>query len=204
MHITIATSYYLRSIVRHISSTTSSSLSEVQLQLQVSFQDLKSTSMWITQVSLWFALLFTISAGREQLVGEQQPARMQCINRAGAKWTSVPITKIGSSQLRQTGTQSFDIPSVIPSSATEVLILADVEIGYSGPQTTAHYVKIYTEQNSQNFAKYIIVKSYHQSAWSTNSDNMWFPMPTSRKVYIDNTQAHTQNLFLNLHAIGYR
>ena len=160
--------------------------------------------MWITEVSLWFILLFTISTGQEQLVGEQQPAHMQCGHSAAVTWTSVPITKVASSLLRQTGTQSYDIPSVIPSSAKEVLVLADVQAGYSGPNDVIHYVKIYTQQNSHKFEKYIVLKSYHQSAWSVNSDNLWFPMTANRKVYVESSRAHTMNLKLNLNVIGYR
>ena len=156
--------------------------------------------MWITEASLLFTLLFTISAGQEQ----QPQVRMQCGSSAAVEWTSVPRTKIGSSQLRHAGTVAFDIPSVIPSSAKEVLVLADMQTGYSSPNDVIHYVKIYTQQNSHNFEKYIVLKSYHQSAWSINSDNLWFPMTTGHKVYVESAKAHTQNLILNLHAIGYR
>ena len=102
--------------------------------------------MWITEASLWFTLLFTISAGQEQ----QPQVRMQCGSSAAVEWTSVPRTKIGSSQLRHAGTVAFDIPSVIPSSAKEVLVLADMQTGYSGPNDVISYVKIYTQRSSRN------------------------------------------------------
>lgn len=154
--------------------------------------------MWITKIFLWFTLLFTVNAG-----DEQPQAHEQCWGSA-VEWTSVPRTLIGSTQLRHIGTQAYDIPSVIPSSAKEVLVLADMQTGYSSPNDVIQYVKIYTQKNSRNFEQYIILRSYHQSAWSTNSDNLWFPMTTGRKVYVESTKAHTQNLVLNLHAIGYR
>ena len=160
--------------------------------------------MWITKTFLLFTLLFAISAGHEKLASDQPPVRMQCGSSAAVEWTSVARTKIGSTQLRHAGTYSYDIPSVIPSSAKEVLVLADVQAGYSSPNDLIHYVKIYTQQKSRKFEKYIVLRSYHQSAWSINSDNLWFPMTTGRKVYVVSARAHTQHLVLNLHAIGYR
>ena len=167
-----------------------SSLLEVQCTT-ASLVKLKTRKMWITKTFLLFTLLFTIS----------EQAHAQCGSR---EWTSVTRTKIGSTQFRNTGTEAFDIPSVIPSSAKEVLVLADMQTGYSGPNDVISYVKIYTKRSSRNFEKYIVLRSYHQSAWSVNSDNLWFPMTTGRKVYVESAKAHTQNLVLNLHAIGYR
>ena len=118
-------------------------------------------------------------------------------------WTSVPITSMASSDLRQTGTMAYKIPNVIPSSAKEVMILTTVHVGNCGPSERVHYIKIYTQQNSHQYAKYIVLKSWQNGAWSTNSDNLWFPMTSGRQVFVELTTAHTGNLGMTLHAIGY-
>ena len=130
--------------------------------------------------------------------------QQQCDCNPAVNWTSVSMTSIGSSTLRQTGTTAYDIPSVIPSSAKEVLVLADVRVGYSGPVDRAHYIKIYTQENQKQYEKYILLYSYNQDAWNTNSDNLWFPMTSGRQVFVELTYAHSGNLGIYLHAIGYR
>ena len=119
-------------------------------------------------------------------------------------WTSVPMTRFVVSYLRDTGIHDYDIPSVIPSSAKEVLLLASAEIGKSEPQGQSHYIKIYTQQDSQTFEKYLFIKTYIQDAQSTNSDNLWFPMTSDRKVYVHVNFTHSGYLTFYLHAIGYR
>ena len=137
-------------------------------------------------------------------VTTQPPPAVQCDCAPPVNWTSVRMTSIGSTSLRTTGTLAYDIPSVIPNSAKEVLILASAYIGTSGPSVRDHYIKIYTQQGSQQFEKYIYIMTYSQDAVSTNSDNLWFPMTTGRQVFVELTYAHTDNLNFFLHAIGYR
>ena len=83
-------------------------------------------------------------------------------------------------------------------------MLADVRVGYSGPVDRAHYIKIYTQENQKQYEKYILLYSYNQDAWNTNSDNLWFPMTSGRQVFVELTYAHSGNLGIYLHAIGYR
>ena len=130
----------------------------------------------------------------------QQP----CDCSPTVNWTSVPMTTIGSSNLRHTGTLAYDIPSVIPSSAKEVLVLASTQVGGSGPNGFSHYIKIYTQQKQRQYEKYILLRTYAQNAWSTNSDNLWFPMTSGRQIFMELTAAHTGVLVAHLHAIGYR
>ena len=120
-------------------------------------------------------------------------------------WTSVPMTSIGSSELHHTGTLAYDIPAVIPSSAKEVLVLATVHAGNAGPNDCIHYIKIYTQYNQgRRYEKYIVVKSYKQEAWSTNSDNLWLPVTADRKIFVELNKAHTGNIDFTLHATGHR
>ena len=51
-------------------------------------------------------------------------------------WTSVPITEVGTSTLLSTGNSAFDIPSVIPSTAKNVLVYAAF---YTGNVSTSGY-----------------------------------------------------------------
>ena len=132
------------------------------------------------------------------------PVVQQCDCSPAVNWTSVPMTSIGSTNLRQTGTLAYDIPSVIPSRAKEVLVLASIYVGNSGPSSRAHYVKIYTEQDQKQYEKYIYLVSYGQNAYGINSDNLWFPMTTGRQVFVKLTYAHTGSISINLNAIGYR
>jgi hypothetical protein len=132
------------------------------------------------------------------------PAVVQkCHCSPPVNWTSVTITSIGSSNVRQTGTLAYDIPSVIPNSAKEILVFASVNVGNSGPDQL-HFVKIYTRQAQQQYEKYITLHTFSQNAFSTNSDNLWFPMTSGRQVFLELTYAHTGSVTVSLYAIGYR
>ena len=133
------------------------------------------------------------------------PVVQQCDCSPTITWTSVPMTSIGTSTLQHTGTVAYDIPSVIPDSAKEVLVLASALAGISGPNERTHYVRIYTEQDQAQYEKCIFLTSYNQNAYHTiNSDNLWFPMTSGRQVFVTLTYAHTGLVRVNLHAIGYR
>ena len=67
------------------------------------------------------------------------PVVQQCDCSPAVNWTSVPRTHIGFSNLQHTGTLAYSFPSVIPSSAKEVLVLVDVRIGTSGPANCTIY-----------------------------------------------------------------
>ena len=132
-------------------------------------------------------------------------AVQQCDCSPIITWTSVPMTSIGTSNMQHTGTVAYDIPSVIPNSAKEVLVLASASAGISGPNYRTHYVKIYTEQDQTQYEKYIFLTTYNQNAYhTTNSDNLWFPMTSGRQVFVKLTYAHTGGVHIHLHAIGYR
>ena len=79
------------------------------------------------------------------------PVVQQCDCSPAVTWTSVTMTSIGSSNLQHAGTLAYDIPSVIPSSAREVLVLASAIAGISGPSDRTHYIKIYTEQDQRQY-----------------------------------------------------
>ena len=139
--------------------------------------------MWIMQKSLFLALFFAISAGQEEKACTEVQQKLQSLSEAvqvlcgsstppptatverkcncshAVNWTSMPMTQIGTSQLNQTGTLAYDIPSVIPNSAQELLMLASIQLGNTGPPNDLEYIKIYTQQNSQQYDKYLMVFS---------------------------------------------
>ncbi len=120
-----------------------------------------------------------------------------------ATWTSVPITSIGSSNLRHPNTFSFVIPNVIPSTAKNVLIYAVMSCGHANVANTLH-LKIFTQDgSSKRFEKYLYMLTLNQNAYNTNSDNMWFPMPINRRIYMTVDRDIGTNCGAYLYAIGY-
>ncbi len=144
-----------------------------------------------------------LSALLDGMCGTSTPPPSVQQSNCRFNWTSVPLTSIGTSNLRHASTMSFTIPNVIPSSANEVLIHAGVFSGGSnrGPY---HDLKIFTQIGTNRYEKYLLVYSWNQDAINTNSDNMWFPMPPNRRVYLTVPAVHGASAGVRLFAIGYR
>ena len=117
-------------------------------------------------------------------------------------WTSVPKTHIGSSDLRDAATFSYPIPDSIPSSALEVLVYAGLHSGSTNE--VSNDFKIYTQIGDKRYEKYLYLESWEQNAINTNSDNMWFPMPPNRLVYLTVSVGLGDNAGVYLYTIGYR
>ena len=98
------------------------------------------------------------------------PVMQQCDYSPAVNCTSVTMISVGYTTLRLTGTLAYDILSVIPTSAKEVLVFVNVRAGRNGP-TGSHYVKIYTEQNQKQYEKYIVLYLFNNNALVVNSDN---------------------------------
>ncbi len=98
-------------------------------------------------------------------------------------WTSVPMTTIGSTNLRHPNTFSFVIPNVISSTAKNVLIYATMLCGCK-PAYSLH-LKVFTKDgSSKRFDKYFFMLTWSQVANNTNVDNMWFPMSAKHRIYM--------------------
>ena len=120
-------------------------------------------------------------------------------------WTSIPIEYIAKFELTYATTHTLDIPYAVPDSAEEVLVYAVVNVGSSGPRNKRSNIKMYTQDIYYNrYEKYIAVHAYPQSAWSTNSENLWFPMTRERKFYVNMPRADEGNIDIELYVIGYR
>ena len=113
-------------------------------------------------------------------------------------WTSVPFTQIGTTNLKTAATFAFTIPSVVPSSAKEMLINAACYTTGGSLQ----YIKIFTQIGTTKYEKYLMLYTYSGS--SGNSDNMWFPMPPNRRIYLTLQTAVGSSAGAYLNAIGYR
>lgn len=116
-------------------------------------------------------------------------------------WTSVPETLIGNSNLQHAATVSFTIPNVIPSKAREVLIHAGVFARDNYGGSSYYTIKFFTQIKNYRYEKYVLIYS---GGLNTNSDNMWFPMPPNRRVYITIPTPLGLNSGARLYAIGYR
>ena len=119
------------------------------------------------------------------------------------EWESIARTQIGTINMGSTSTQSFLIPSSVPATAKEVLVYV---YAYMGSSSDSFYtMKVFTESSStRQFVNYIAIKTYHQSAYAVASDNMWFPMPSNRRVYVMLSGAVTGNVYGFVNIIGYR
>ena len=122
-----------------------------------------------------------------------------------ATWNSVSRTRIGGINFATTNTQSFPIPSVVPDTATEVLLFIEIIAGYN-PNNDYCIVKIFTEESDdRRFEKYISIRTYPQSGHTMTEDNMWFPFMANRRVYLKLSKTmNLQNMGSNIHVIGYR
>ena len=116
-------------------------------------------------------------------------------------WTSVPITSIGGTNMRHPNTFSYAIPSVIPSKAKNVLVYATMYTGHAN--RVSQNIKVFTQNGGKRYEKYLYSFSYPQSAINTNSDNMWFPMPVNRRIYMTVTHDAGTNSRAELYVVGY-
>ena len=119
-------------------------------------------------------------------------------------WKSVPITSIGNTEFHSRGTLSYEIPSIIPDEAMEVLIYVYF-YKRSSSGWLSHF-KIHTEgDNGEEYSKYISLSPFsHSYSHSSNTDNLWFPMPRSRRIFLNVPYALSNSIGGYLYAIGYR
>ncbi len=101
-------------------------------------------------------------------------------------WTSVPKTNVAFNNLNQAATFSYIIPSVIPLDAKNILIL--VYAGIGPPKNGLHGVGgdviIFTQDGSNEHYEQYMYLSAWIGTWRAQTDNMWFPMPANRRIYI--------------------
>ena len=142
---------------------------------------------------------------QQKLQALSEAVQTLCASATPTNWTSVTRTKIGNSSLSDTGSKAFDIPDIIPSNAKEILALVVVQVGNTDPQGRSQFIKIYTQQDSERYEKYVYIVAYRQNALVTNTENLWFPLTSNRLIYLDVSYVYTGSVnFVSLEAIGYR
>ena len=137
-----------------------------------------------------------------QSVKEYPPPHCNC--SYPVNWTSVSTTSFVNAGFQEASIRAFTIPSVIPSTAREVLLYVVIQVGSTGPHFGWDYVQLYTQEKSVKYTKLLGFATYEQEAWSTNSENMWFPMTTDRQLYVQMFNAYTGHIYFFVSAIGYR
>lgn len=67
-------------------------------------------------------------------------------------------------------------------------------------------IKYYVMENGVRYEYLLAMHAYPQDAFNSNSDNMWFPMPSNRVVYIEVPIAFPPgvNCYTKATVIGYR
>ena len=119
-------------------------------------------------------------------------------------WTPVSIIQIGSSDINSVATLNYTIPStVVPDTAKAVLIYPTTRCGYSNADMGAD-LSYYVVVNGTRYEHFLHMHAYRQNAYNTNSDNMWFPMPPNRQLYVGIPQAFPNNCHTFVSIIGYR
>ena len=119
-------------------------------------------------------------------------------------WIPVNKTHVGSDNLNTATTLSYDIPSIIPNTAQGVLLYSDARCGFSAGSNTPADIAYYVVVNGVRYEHFLRTYAYPHDAVSCNSDNMWFPMPSNRLVYVEVPIALPGNCVTIVSVIGYR
>ena len=118
-------------------------------------------------------------------------------------WTPVAKTEFGNSDINTATTLSYTIPNIIPNSARAVLIYPTTRCGYSNADIGAD-LSYYVVVNGTRYEHFLHMHAYRQDAYNTNSDNMWFPMPSNRLLYVGVPITFPNNCHTFVSVIGYR
>ena len=93
---------------------------------------------------------------------------------------------------------------MIPTSAREVLIYATVKSGWVETDSHPTDVEFSTRKGGNRYEKYLRLDAYRRDAINTNSDNMWFPMPPDRTLFVYLPGVFNGDVAVDVSAIGYR
>ena len=122
-----------------------------------------------------------------------------------AAWNPLPLTTdrpLGHITFEK-AVYDFDLPEDLPRSAREILLFIFVDIGWSKPNRRIS-LKVFTQVDGRHQAHYMSLHTYEQHSFSTNSDNIWLPVGSDRKVYVDVPHTCERGLEGCVCLIGYR
>ena len=119
------------------------------------------------------------------------------------EWESFNMVDLGAINMASTSTQTYTLPDAVPTTAKQVLVYVFAYMGYS--QDLLAHLRIYTESSpTRRFEQYLLIKTYNQDAYGTSSANIFFPMPSNRRVYVNLSRTLPGNVFGRVSVIGYR
>lgn len=106
---------------------------------------------------------------------------------------------------------SHDVPNSIPLTAKEILVFAWIAKGSNSPASNDApvHVSIYTQDSSQSYIQKLVITNNRQAvtsgnqAWTFNSDNMWFPLTSERKIHVT-LPSILEGAQSGMEIIGYR
>lgn len=129
-------------------------------------------------------------------------------------WHPLPLdasTHLGgfSAGTPQGCTYQFQLPvNLIPGDAKEILLHVAVCVGSSLPNPSQSYwLGVYVKDGETKYSKASRLTTAKQNAFNDNSENMWFPMPADRSVYLEVAKRERpieRNAKCNVYVIGYR
>ena len=118
----------------------------------------------------------------------------------------MPIDKnnvIGRESLNRPGLYQFSIANLVPDTATQFLIYATVFSGNTYSPSVFMDVSVFVYVDEKRLAQHLFVIGHEQVAFSINSDNMWFPVPSNKLVYVLVPEGVPGYAWFRFHAIGY-
>ena len=81
---------------------------------------------------------------------------------------------------------------------------ATVRCGWSSSTHMEADIEYYVEVNGVRYKHYLHMYGYRQGAYNTNSDNMWFPMPSNRMLHVEVPLEFTGHCTSVARVIGHR
>lgn len=108
----------------------------------------------------------------------------------------------------ETRTYKFPLPMyLIPAGSREVLIHVMIRAGFSLPDNFQPWLMVYVKDREKRLYKMTRITQRKQDAFSDNTENMWFPLPPDRSVYLEvprRPKPIQKNATCNIYVIGYR
>ena len=103
-------------------------------------------------------------------------------------------------------TQTYDLAKAgVPSDAREVLIYATMITGNSEGVDADIEVTVYTtDETGLQYKKYLGGHLYNQNAYTSNTENMFFPIAPGHQMLYAQYTGPSSNYNCNLYVTGYR
>ena len=95
----------------------------------------------------------------------------------------------------------------VPSDAREILVYITLATGHNASTDTDVELTLWTSDGKQDYKKYLYGRAYNQQAWSYNSQSMFFPATSDKKLRVSVAYSNSPgsgNKMSTLYVIGYR